>query len=478
MATISNHKHQKSGDMAAELEISLKGCKTNPFQQRFSEFCESAQPVHDRLTGNDGDLEKRTKEIRTRTEIISAQINFLVKEAAAVTSSSTTKNVDDGKREKNDGKQPKKNEESEDEDDKECFATKDMFDTDKLEQLSQFTSDIGGRKASEIVLGTRVAWVEEAAKKLKTEDLTTIMNSFFSLRDSALLLDEAKKLAQCRMRTENPFVDEIRQIVAGCTADVCNDDDVYKYLRLIRPFSFAERHEDTQLLCDNTGIDDGYSHGQWQDDDYGSWGGDGPVDDHCYDGDGLNAVPDSAMDTKARRNPAPLTAPRRARTALPAFMLDSDDDDEYEHDEMAGRGVASPGLKKGGVRGGVHTTASKREGARVDGTLLAEVKKRMRRTTSKMTKEAAAATAAAAAAAVPVIAVQKKSSSRVGRSKVTYKGAAVCSVQRKQRRQPLTHSITRSHNHRHTYPHTHTHALTHLNSVYSPSTHHHTIPIS
>jgi hypothetical protein len=493
--------------MAAELaEISLKGCKSNPFQKKFSEFCESAQPVND-LTGNDGDIVSLTNSIRTRTEIISAQINFLVKEAAAVASSSTVKKDDEGKREK-DAKGNVEEGNDENEDDQECFAKESMIDADKLKRLSQSASRIGGNKASQEVLDTRIAWIEDAAKKVKKEDLTTIMSSFFSLRDSAVLLDEAKELAQCRTGTGSAFVDEIRHIVAGCAADVGREGsvaDVQKYLRLIRPFSFADQSDDLRSLCDDGGGDDGCSNGQWQDDDYGSWMGDGADGgDDGHDGhddygsgghvnEGHHPNPNTGTvrhtGTKAGGTPLPPNAKRRSRATLPSFMLDSDDDESADVDETgvdADADLASRGARKGagcsaGRSAGRSVDPSGTEEA-VDGVIvLAGVKKRMRKTTAKMTKEATAADAAAAAAALPLKTVQKKASRAAG-VKVPDKRAPTKSLQRKwdYHSSLLTHSLSDLHNHSYIHhchylsytAHCHPHSLaTTVSTTHRPTYH-------
>ena len=254
-----------------------------------------------------------------RTEIISAQISFLLKETATIGTETKSITTETKSKERAEGNEII------------YFATKDQIDSTKLAMLENDSMDITDMQ------NTTWPWIEEMMKTLNVTEQKDLLSPFFAIRDSALLLHDTstKSLNKCVGNSE--FTDDIRRIIDDehRIVDKTNSEDSFQlhmYLRHILPFSFSFPTQipdsDMQVGHDDwlAGHDDDFDNN----DDHNQ---ERSTIEHTVDGeeDFTDEITHINTNIQAKSKAASSSRVHRPRV-LPAF-LDLSDDEEDDEDE-------------------------------------------------------------------------------------------------------------------------------------------------
>ena len=260
-----------------------------------------------------------------RTEIISAQISFLLKETSAIGSETKTITTE-----------TKGNERTED-NEIVYFAMNDQIDSTNLAILENDSI-----KDMQI---TTWPWLEEMLKTMNFTEQKDMLSPFFAIRDSAQLLHDTRTESLNKCIGNSAFTDDMRRIIDDEQKIVDksfsgDSHQLHMYLRHILPFSFSfpaevpdsEMQEERDVASHDDDFDNNDDYNN--DDNNKEWSStnrtmEGEEDD-------TDEITDINANVKAKSKPISSSSSSSSRVhrprMLPAF-LDLSDDDEDDNDE-------------------------------------------------------------------------------------------------------------------------------------------------
>ena len=194
-----------------EKEIANRQYKLNPFDKKYVNLTTSS--IHNQ-TNVDGDeaLDRFSKEIRVRTDIIGCQISYLIKEATAA--SSGRNNLADVKSQEGKPKSLEIIDSSEDG----CegfFASIDLVDHDKLALLNHLEG-ASNTPIPDHLVHVNMRYTEELMKQLSVDAKCNIFQYFrSSLHANELIVTESK----LSNHYSTPFFDSVDSLVVDMSVD-------------------------------------------------------------------------------------------------------------------------------------------------------------------------------------------------------------------------------------------------------------------